>query len=90
MDAAMDLDGWVVVSDSRWPGWRAYVDGKRVETLDANHAFIGIFVPKGTHRIRLMYRPEAFTRGRNVTVATVLAIALFFALRHRFEKPRAV
>ena len=90
MDAKMDLDGWVVVSDSRWPGWRAYVDGKRVETLDANHAFIGIFVPKGQHKIRLMYRPEAFTRGRNVTIATLAAIALFFALRHRLQKPRAV
>ena len=90
MEAKMELDGWVVVSDSRWPGWRAYIDGKRVETLDANHAFIGIFVPKGNHRIRLMYRPEAFTRGRNVTMVTLAAIAIFFALRHRFQKPRAV
>ncbi|HYR28517.1 MAG TPA: YfhO family protein, partial [Thermoanaerobaculia bacterium] len=90
MDADMWLDGWVVVSDSRWPGWRAYLDGKRVETLDANHAFIGIFVPKGKHKVRLMYRPEAFTRGRNVTIVTAIAILAFFALRHRFQKPRAV
>lgn len=90
MDVTMDLDGWVVVSESHWPGWRAYIDGRRVNTLDANHAFIGIFVPKGTHRVRLMYRPEAFTRGRNITIATALALIAFFALRHRLQKPRAV
>lgn len=90
LEATMDLDGWVVVSDSHWPGWRAYIDGRRVRTLDANHAFIGIFVPKGTHRIRLMYRPESFTRGRTVTLVTILALIAFFALRHRFQKPRTV
>lgn len=90
MEAKMDLDGWVVISDSRWPGWRAYVDGKRVETHDANHAFIGVFVPKGTHTLRLMYRPEAFTRGRTVTIVTALLAIAFLALRHRIQKPRAV
>jgi Bacterial membrane protein YfhO len=90
MEAKMDLDGWVVISDSRWPGWRAYVDGKRVETHDANHAFIGVFVPKGTHTLKLMYRPEAFTRGRNVTIVTALLAIAFLVLRHRIQKPRAV
>ena len=90
LDAKMDLDGWVVISDSHWPGWRAYVDGKRVETHDANHAFIGVFVPKGRHQVRLMYRPEAFTRGRTVTIVTALAAIAFLVLRHRFQKPRAV
>jgi Bacterial membrane protein YfhO len=90
LDVTMALDGWVVLSDSRWPGWRAYIDGKRVETHDANHAFIGIFVPAGKHKVRLMYRPEAFTRGRNVTILTALLALAFLVLRHRFQKPRAV
>jgi hypothetical protein len=90
LEAKMELDGWVVVSDSHWPGWRAYVDGKRVETHDANHAFIGVFVPKGTHRVRLLYRPEAFTRGRTVTLLTAFAGVVFLVLRHRVQKPRTV
>lgn len=90
IDATMELDGWVVLSDSKWPGWRAYVDGKRVETHYANHAFVGVFVPKGKHHLRLVYVPEAFTRGRNVTFVTLLGIAGFFFLRHRLQKPRAV
>jgi len=90
IDAVMDLDGWIVVSDSKWPGWRAYIDGRRVETHYANHAFLGVFVPKGTHHLRLIYKPEAFTRGRNITFATLVLLGAFFALRHRLQKPRAV
>ena len=90
IDAEMEGDGWVVLSDSKWPGWRAYIDGRRVETHYANHAFVGVFVPRGKHELRLVYVPEAFTRGRNVTFATIGLLALFFVLRHRFQKPRAV
>lgn len=72
--ADMELDGWVVISDSKWPGWRAYIDGRRVETHYANHAFIGVFVPKGKHKVRVVFQPEAFTRGRNVTLVTVVGV----------------
>ena len=91
IDAVMDLDGWVVISDTKWPGWRAYIDGKRVETQYANHAFIGVFVPKGKHHLRVVFHPEAFTRGRNVTLVTLLGVIAFFVLRsYRFKQPRAV
>lgn len=83
IDAVMDLDGWVVISDTKWPGWRAYIDGRRVETRYANHAFVGVFVPKGKHRLRVVFHPEAFTRGRNVTAVTVLGLGLFFVVRLR-------
>ena len=63
---------------------------KRVETHYANHAFIGLFVPKGKHKLRIVFHPEAFTRGRNVTLATIGALVAFFVLRHRLQKPRAV
>lgn len=91
IDAVMDLDGWVVISDTKWPGWRAYIDGKRVETRYANHAFLGVFVPKGKHRLRVVFHPEPFTRGRNVTIVTIVVVIALFALRrYRLQKPRAV
>ena len=88
IDATMDLDGWVVISDTKWPGWRAYIDGRRVETHYANHAFIGVFVPKGKHHLRVVFQPEAFTRGRNVTLVTMLGLVAFFGVR-RYRHRRA-
>ncbi|MEO8383287.1 MAG: YfhO family protein [Acidobacteriota bacterium] len=85
IEVMLEEPAWVVLSDSRWPGWRAYVDGKRVETQYANHAFIGVFVPaKGKHHLRVLFQPEAFTRGRNITFVTLAALVLF-ALRKRLE-----
>lgn len=90
LDAEMQGAGWIVISETAWKGWRAYVDGRRVETHFANHAFLGVHVPAGRHNVRLVYLPESFTRGRNITLATLIALALYALLRNRVQKPRAV
>jgi len=89
IDAVMENDGWIVASQSAWKGWRSYIDGHRVQTRYANHAFVGVFVPKGRHNVKLQYLPESFTRGRNISFATLGALLVFAAIR-RFQKPRAV
>src|SRR5262249_59821267 len=38
MQASMDAPGWVVVSETAWPGWRAYLDGRPHPTPRPNHA----------------------------------------------------
>jgi hypothetical protein len=90
IDAVMERDGWVVISETHWRGWRAYVDGKRVKPHFANHAFIGVFVPQGRHQLKVVYVPEWFTRGRNISVITIAALIAFFVLRHRRQQPRTI
>lgn len=77
--ASMQNDGWVIVSESAWNGWRAYLDGRRVRIHYANNAFIGVFIPAGEHTLRLEYLPKAFTRGRNTTLVTLAALAVLAA-----------
>jgi uncharacterized membrane protein YfhO len=62
-------------------GWRAYVDGRRVETQFANHAFLGVHVPQGKHHVRLVYLPRAFVTGRWVTVGTIVFLLLLLVVR---------
>jgi len=79
LEATMERAGWIVISETAWPGWRAYVDGNRTRTHLANHAFLGVHVPAGRHRVRLVYLPESFTRGRvisGVTLLIVIALAV--------------
>ena len=93
IEVVMEADGWMVSSQSAWKGWRAYIDGRRVQVRFANHAFLGVFVPKGRHHIKLQYLPESFTRGRNIsftTLAALLIAAIFPSARRRFQKPGAV
>ena len=74
LDADMHGDGWIVVSDTAWKGWRAYIDGRRVTTTRANIAFLSVFVPKGKHAVRLVYWPESFVIGRAISALTLLAL----------------
>lgn len=87
-DAEMAADGWVVISETAWEGWRAYVDGRRVQMQRANHAFLSVFVPKGNHRVQLRYWPRSFVIGRAITFAALVAIAIA-ALIARWPARRA-
>ena len=91
IEADMVADGWIIISDALWPGWRVYIDGKRIQPHYANVAFLGVLVTAGKHHVRIVYMPESFTRGRNITFATIAGLILFFAFRrYRLKKPRAV
>jgi uncharacterized membrane protein YfhO len=81
LDADMIGSGWIIASLPAWKGWRAYIDGRRVEMQRANHAFLGLYVPRGRHTIRLVYLPRSFVLGRVITFVTLLAIAVVALLR---------
>jgi hypothetical protein len=81
LDAAMDTAGWVVVSATHWKGWRAYIDGRRVRTYFANHAFLGVYVPEGQHHVTLKYLPQSFVQGRAISLVTAAALLALFVFR---------
>jgi uncharacterized membrane protein YfhO len=78
VDVDVRSDSFIVITETSWPGWRAYVDGRRVGLRRANVAFLAVYVPKGTHRVRLIYRPEAFVNGRAISLST---LGILFAAR---------
>jgi hypothetical protein len=83
IDAAMERDGWIVVSQTAWNGWRAYVDGHRIRHQLANHAFLGVHIPPGRHSVRLTYLPESFVAGRAISFATLAGIVALAVVRRR-------
>ena len=71
------VPGYLVLLDSYYPGWHAYVDGSEVEILRANFAFRAVAVPPGKHRVEYIYRPRLFYAGLTLTVlAALTGIAL--------------
>jgi hypothetical protein len=93
LDAAMERDGWIVLSETAWKGWRAYVDGRRVEMQTANVSFLGVHIPAGRHTVRVVYWPESFVTGRAITFATLAALLISASVhmartKRRVLKPR--
>ncbi len=60
-------------------GWKAYVDGKQVETVAVlNGSVVAFDCPAGEHDIRLVYRSEAIVKG--VTFSLIGLAAFAFVL----------
>ena len=69
--------GILVLSDTYYPGWRAFVDGVEHPILRANHVFRAVVVPTGGREVVFSYEPDSFRYGLLVSVA---AVALWLGL----------
>jgi hypothetical protein len=70
-------DGWQLVTSNQawWPGWRAYVDGRRVPPVRVHEVDVGAFVPPGAKDIRFRYRPDTFDTGLRLGGIGLLLLA---------------
>ncbi|MBD3309307.1 YfhO family protein [candidate division KSB3 bacterium] len=85
--ANMAEDGFVVLSEKYYPGWKAYVDGQETPIYKADYTLQSIFVPQGEHEITFLYQPTQFFWGLGITVST-LVVLLGVALYTRGTKRR--
>jgi hypothetical protein len=81
--------GILVLNDTDFPGWNAYLDGKPAATVPANYLFRGVFVPAGTHEVVFRYEPRSWRIGGWISLAGLLCLAGYAALLARPRKPFA-
>lgn len=65
--------GLVVLSDTYYPGWRAWVDGQPAGILRANHVFRAVSVPPAATSLIFAYQPASFRLGAWISLAALLA-----------------
>jgi hypothetical protein len=75
VDVTSNDDGILVLADSYYPGWRAYVDGKQTEILRANYFLRGVLVQPGAHVVEFRYEPRSFKIGLLVSFFTLFGTA---------------
>ena len=59
-DVEMD-NGFLVLTDQYFPGWKASIDGTVTKIYKVNGLVRGVIVPQGKHRIVFTYRFNPFT-----------------------------
>jgi hypothetical protein len=67
----LSRDGWVVLSDSYYPGWAVWVDNSSAPLHPANLAFRAVPVPAGTHTISFRFQPVSVWAGAWVSLVGV-------------------
>ncbi|WNG56181.1 YfhO family protein [Archangium gephyra] len=68
--------GYLLLSDSHYPGWEATLDGTPVPVLRANAVMRAVRVPPGAHSVRFDYRPLSFRLGALLSVLALGALTL--------------
>lgn len=69
------------LSDTFYPGWHAYVDGKETEILRADFAFRAIALPEGKHTITFTYWPLSFIAGLVLAAIGLIGVGSFVYLK---------
>ncbi len=94
-NVTVDVDaagaGYLVVADDMQSGWKVSIDGAPGQVVDADHAFSGVYVPAGSHRVEFSYRGKGLAIGLVVTgVSLVILVALYLVTRRRRNAERAL
>jgi Bacterial membrane protein YfhO len=76
-------------TDTWFPGWHAFVDGREQPILRANYLFRGVVVPPGRHVLEFRYAPRSFTIGAAITGLSVLAILVLLLISYQRPKETA-
>jgi hypothetical protein len=79
---------FLFMSEAYYPGWQAYVDGKREEILRANYVFRAIPLGPGSHRVEVVFESLSFKIGLSLSLLTVCLLLLAWPIstRRRLSK----
>lgn len=81
IQANMNGDGFLVLGDTWYPGWKAFVDGKETEIYQANLIFRAIALTKGEHNIKFVYAPTSFKLGYWISIISLISVVLIVITR---------
>jgi len=82
-------DGYLVLTDAWYPGWRVWVDGDEAPLLRADVLFRAVQIPAGAHVVEFIYEPQSFRAGVLVSAAALIALLSLWLLQQRLQ-PRRV
>jgi len=74
LDVETSVAGYLVLTDTDYPGWEATIDGRRVPIYRANLTCRAIELPAGRHRIEFHYKPHMFYVGAVISLISLLAV----------------
>lgn len=68
--------GFLILTDSFYYGWQAFIDGKETKIYPANLMFRGIFLPPGFHYVEFNYQPWWFFISGAISLLTIFVVLL--------------
>ncbi len=81
-------DSYLVIAQSYYPGWNAYIDNKKYSVIPANIYQSAVPVSKGNHLIRVVYEPTSVKRGMVLSIIGMSIVFILAVFPWTFRKRR--
>ena len=79
-DVSAPASGLAVFSEIYYPaGWKAYVDGEEKPILRADYVLRALLIDEGEHEVEFVFAPDSFVVGRDISLASSIAIIVLLA-----------
>ncbi len=79
-------DSVLVLNDTYYPGWKAFVDGKETKIYRADYTFRAVLLSAGKHKVEFVYDPLSFRLGAGVTLFGIIG-CIVIGLSTRRRRP---
>lgn len=79
VDVRTDKSGILVLTDTYYPGWQAFINSQEKPIYRADFSFRAVFVPEGRHLVRFIYSPQSFKMGAAISLFGLVALGGLFA-----------
>ncbi len=76
LQAKVEEEGILILSDTYYPGWKVFVNGRKEKILRANYNFRGVVLLKGTYQVEFVYAPFSFKLGAGITLVGVMVCGI--------------
>jgi hypothetical protein len=86
IDVITTAPGILILSESSYPGWQVFVDGKEKECLWLNLLFQGVEIEEGSHQIDFIYHPKYFLFFLLISIVSLAAFFLIWLYYLRFDR----
>jgi hypothetical protein len=83
LTVTVEEEGWLVLADAYYPGWKGTVNDTDTEIYKANLAFRAVRIPAGTNQIEFRYEPMWPIPSVIVSIISVIIALLFVSIKSR-------
>jgi hypothetical protein len=80
INVVLSSSKFLILSDSYYPGWKVYVDGKEDKLFCANYIMRAVYLDKGDHKVDFIYDPVSFKVGKYISFLSLILITSFLGI----------
>ena len=88
VQANLNHNGFLVLSEINYVGWDAYVDGKLTPILNADYMFRSVYLESGKHNVVFEYKPASFRLGLYLSAISALVLCVIFIYLYNTRKKK--